>query len=118
MMMKLKKEEGFTLIEILIVVAIIGVLAAIAIPKFVNMTKEAQIKACHSNIASLATAVEMYNTIKGEYPENLVDMRDVSLKGDAQIKDCPVTSDAGGEPVYTKATGEVHCENHGGADGE
>jgi type II secretion system protein G len=54
------RRQGFTLIEILIVVVIIGILAAIAIPKFTNTTAKANIAAVRSDLHNLATAQESY----------------------------------------------------------
>ena len=53
-----KMLKGFTLVEIMIVVAIIALLAAVAIPNFVRYRKESQKNACISNLKQLQTAVE------------------------------------------------------------
>src|SRR5580698_4101176 len=52
-------ESGFTLIELMIVVAIIAILAGILIPNFVNARAQAQTSACESNLRSIATAMEL-----------------------------------------------------------
>ncbi len=54
------KKKGFTLIELMIVVAIIGILAAIAIPNMVYTKKKAKLAACESNLKNLAQALDMY----------------------------------------------------------
>lgn len=51
-------KKGFTLIEIMIVVAIIGILAAIAIPNFVRYRKTAQMNACIGNLKQIQSAIE------------------------------------------------------------
>lgn len=61
-----KSKKGFTLVEIMIVVAIIGVLAAIAIPNFVRYRKTAQARACVSNLKQLQSATEQLLMSEGE----------------------------------------------------
>ena len=54
-------RKGFTLIELMIVIAIIGILAAMAMPNFKTSRWQARQKACYSNIRVIQGAVEMYN---------------------------------------------------------
>jgi type IV pilus assembly protein PilA len=56
----LSKKEGFTLIELMIVVAIIGILAAIAIPAFVNYVKRSKTSEAGANLKSLFTGAAAY----------------------------------------------------------
>ena len=57
--------KGFTLIEIMIVVAIIAILAAVAIPNFVKYRNESQRSSCISNMKQLQTAGEQFMMVNG-----------------------------------------------------
>ena len=56
--MKLKMKKGFTLVEIMIVVAIIAILAAVAIPNFIKYRRSSQATACVSNLKQIQAAKE------------------------------------------------------------
>jgi len=79
----LSAQQGFTLIELMVVISILGVLAMVAIPKYnaaIAMANTAKIQA---DLQTIDTAVAMYQTQNGMYPKNIsTDLKDYLLDAD------------------------------------
>jgi general secretion pathway protein G len=70
----MKREKGFTLLELLAVVMIIGILAGIIAPRLLSKTPQARINAAKATIRNLQEAVEAFHLDHGVYPEQLKDL--------------------------------------------
>lgn len=97
-------KKGFTLIELMIVIAIVGILAAIAIPNFTNMRDQASISAAFASLQNVRKAIEAYKSIgDGSIPsdyaslQNALDTEDLfsfdQLEADMQKFAYGATSD-------------------------
>ena len=86
----MKRREGFTLVEIMIVVAIIGLLAAIAIPNFVKNRQTAQKNACANNLRLIDAGKEQWALESGQAQAAtaVTTSIDAYLKGDT-TPTCP-----------------------------
>ena len=104
--MKINKFEGFTLVELIIVMVLLGILAAVAIPKMGNTISSSEEATEDAIIAALKSAVEMYamdqvvaNSVKS-YPDNPFDELDKSPVGYSGVGSL---SDVDGEWVFYDA---------------
>jgi general secretion pathway protein G len=66
--MNKNKEKGFTLVELMVVMMIIGILAVMIVPRFTGRTKEAKITAAKNDIKAISAALEMYEKDNDIYP--------------------------------------------------
>jgi general secretion pathway protein G len=64
----MKRQTGFTLIEILVVVAILGILAAIVVPRVMDRPDEAKRVAARADIAAIVQSLKLYRLDNGIYP--------------------------------------------------
>jgi prepilin-type N-terminal cleavage/methylation domain-containing protein len=69
-MIYMRARRGFTLVEVMIVVALIGMLASLAIPNFIEARAAASMSACISSLTQLSSAKEMFNIDNGAWPNN------------------------------------------------
>ena len=110
MLSQKRRRGGFTLIELMIVIAIIAILAAILVPNFIRARAQGQLTACKSNLKNIGTAMEMYSTDwSGKYPTGGMNLLTPNyLK---TIPECPAAGSvtysadfgASGGPTYNTA---------------
>ncbi|MDY6795329.1 MAG: prepilin-type N-terminal cleavage/methylation domain-containing protein [Actinomycetota bacterium] len=101
-------QDGFTIVELMVVLLIIGVLLGIAIPSFLFSMRSSKEAACKSNLKIIRTSLEEYHMDNKDYPDKLEDLVPGYLESETGTS-CPET----GQPYdYDPDTGEVKCPYH------
>lgn len=109
-----RKEKGFTLVELMVVIIILAVLTAIAIPSYMALRNRARTAAAQSEMKNIATALELYSTDEDAYP--LTAVYPDALEPD-YMTDVPVDDPWGEAYVYASA-GTTYTLTSYGPDGE
>ncbi len=86
----MKRARGFTLIELMIVIAIIAILIGLMAPNFMRARSQAQVTACQSNLKTIATSVEQYSAdYQSRYPSSITILSPHYIK---TLPTCPACS--------------------------
>jgi len=106
----MKRRKGFTLVELMIVVLILGALAAIAIPRIMGGAASAKANACATNVDMINSQIELYYANSGAYPADLPTLtNNTSYFPDGAPK-CPVTD--ANYPSALTASDRVDASGH------
>lgn len=103
-------EYGFSLLELLIVLAVMGVLAAVMIPSFAKINQKAKVQALTGTIHGLQLAVESYRLDNGHYPtgnEVVASSLSTTLESDGYLRQTPINPYTGAAYTSSDESGQI-----------
>jgi len=104
----MQSNKAFTLVELLVVVMILGALAAIAVPRMISGATNAKISACETNVDLINSQIELYFAHKGAWPQRLTAVTDDPNRFPDGVPQCPF----GTSYQYNLTTHRVIGHNH------
>ena len=114
------KGKGFTVIELVMVIVIIGILATIAVPRFINLRKQAEQVACDANVAKIRAALTNFYARtaaagNARFPASLNDAEFLAYLEDKALPVHPGAWPKGQgsyNDLYDPATGVINTHKH------
>ena len=104
-----ENESGFTLIELLLVVTILGILAAVVVMRITDVGTDARIQATRVSIASIGSAVDVFEVRTSRLPETMDDLTTDSAGRPALLRKTNL-NDGWGHPILYKKVDRVKYE--------
>ena len=105
------KRHGFSLLELLLVVVILGIIAAIVVPRISTSSDGAKERVCEANCAQINSAIERYGILNGSWPSADLNELDSDVNAFPEgLPTCPVS----GNP-YTMNTTTYRVQGHDGS---
>jgi type IV pilus assembly protein PilA len=111
-----KKQQGFTLIELMIVIAIVGILAAIALPAYQDYTVRAKVTEAMVNLAESKTTIAEFYSANNRMPLNST-VAGINTNPDTDIVASITYTSAGGLPIMTASVKGLVIPGDGTAAG-
>ncbi len=98
-------KKGFTLVELIVVIAVLGILATVAVPRLGGITSDAKKAADDANIKMIQNAVELYHAENGELPDDETKMS--ALVAKYLSNGVPETQENSGYKFFMDSDGKV-----------
>ena len=100
---RLQGSAGFTLVELIVVIAVLGILAGIAIPRLTGVRDEAEKQTLESNARTVKNAIEMYYASEGSYPAGTTSLASIGDGMEVELPDVTIDND---DSWITDASGD------------